>query len=330
MRRRCRRGRVPGHALRLPVREGRGAVRDESSRSSKNEFVSNGHEARRAVHNARRTWYPLSPRAISSGGERLLHTQEVDGSNPSLPTTSLSGVRSDRDSRQPATRRYGRDPRRRGGRYRGHPQGRPPPPRPSRSNLRPATSCCAPPRPPTSPPSWRWCARRSATTSKPGSSSASNARVASRRRWSPTSGGRVVGHALLSRLDLTAPEQQPRGRPSRWRRWPSPPTIRAAASAASWCEHVFVPRDPRLPIFVIGDPAFYGRFGFESAVPHGVKPRFEVAPEHFMVRLAGRHARRRGRTDARLSGRLRRLLTAPRTSHGRPPCRTYVRDFDTV
>src|SRR5512146_281848 len=31
--------------------------------------------------------YPTRPWAISSGGERLLHTQEVDGSNPSLPTT---------------------------------------------------------------------------------------------------------------------------------------------------------------------------------------------------------------------------------------------------
>src|ERR1019366_10531367 len=44
------------------------------------------------------TWYPFSPWAISSGGERLLHTQEVVGSNPTLPTISLL-VRRDRDSR---------------------------------------------------------------------------------------------------------------------------------------------------------------------------------------------------------------------------------------
>ncbi|MGD0998164.1 MAG: hypothetical protein ABR941_07590 [Thermoleophilia bacterium] len=38
---------------------------------------------------------------------------------------------------------------------------------------------------------------------------------------------------------------------------------------------------------MIGDPAFYGRFGFEPAAPHRVRQRFGVAPGHFLVRFAG-------------------------------------------
>ncbi len=100
------------------------------------------------------------------------------------------------------------------------------------------------------------------------------------------SDGCVVGHALLSRVELTAP-----GEPSR-------PAL-ALAPVAVAPEHQgrgigsLVVRtcvrlaDPHLAVFVIGDPGFYARFGFEPAAPHRVKQRFEVPPEHFMVRLAG-------------------------------------------
>jgi predicted N-acetyltransferase YhbS len=43
---------------------------------------------------------------------------------------------------------------------------------------------------------------------------------------------------------------------------------------------------PGLPVFVIGDPAFYERFGFEPAADRRVTSRFDVAPSHFMVRSA--------------------------------------------
>jgi putative acetyltransferase len=97
--------------------------------------------------------------------------------------------------------------------------------------------------------------------------------------------GDVVGHAMLSRADLVArgdswpalalapvavvPERQRRGIGSA--------LVRACIALAG----------PRLPIFVIGAPAFYGRFGFEPAEPYGVTSRFEVPLGHFMVRPGG-------------------------------------------
>lgn len=32
--------------------------------------------------------------------------------------------------------------------------------------------------------------------------------------------------------------------------------------------------------FVLGDPAYYGRFGFKPAIPHGLEPPFELPAEH--------------------------------------------------
>lgn len=40
-------------------------------------------------------------------------------------------------------------------------------------------------------------------------------------------------------------------------------------------------------VFVLGDPAYYARFGFTPALPHDLAPPFPVAPEHqdaWMVR----------------------------------------------
>jgi putative acetyltransferase len=92
-------------------------------------------------------------------------------------------------------------------------------------------------------------------------------------------GGGVVGHVLLSRLisppDALAlaplavlPDQQRRGVGSA--------LVRAAlerARAGGWAA-----------VFVLGDPAFYGRFGFEAEAARGYASPY--AGEHFMaVRL---------------------------------------------
>jgi len=94
---------------------------------------------------------------------------------------------------------------------------------------------------------------------------------------------RVVGHALLSRLFLTAP-----GKPA------LPALALAPVAVAPQCQHRGVGSlvvraclrlaDPALPVFVIGAPAFYGRFGFEPAAGHRVTSRFEVASHFFMAR----------------------------------------------
>ena len=95
-------------------------------------------------------------------------------------------------------------------------------------------------------------------------------------------GGDVVGHAMVSRVALVAhggswpalalapvavvPERQRRGVGSA--------LVRGCLALAG----------PHLPVFVIGAPGFYGRFGFEPAEPCGVTSRFEVPVGHFMVR----------------------------------------------
>jgi putative acetyltransferase len=100
------------------------------------------------------------------------------------------------------------------------------------------------------------------------------------------SDGRIVGHALLSRVPLTAPGQAALAAlalapvavaPDHQGRGIGNLVVRACVGLV----------DPRLPVFVIGDPAFYGRFGFEPAAPHRVRQRFGVAPGHFLVRFAG-------------------------------------------
>jgi putative acetyltransferase len=100
------------------------------------------------------------------------------------------------------------------------------------------------------------------------------------------SDGCVVGHALLSRVELTAP-----GEPARPALALAPVAVAPGHQGCGigslvvrTCVRL---ADQRLPVFVIGDPGFYGRFGFEPAGPHHVKQRFEVTPAHFMVRLAG-------------------------------------------
>ena len=62
-----------------------------------------------------------------------------------------------------------------------------------------------------------------------------------------------------------APEHQGRGIGSA--------LVRATLAAA----------DPALPVFVIGAPGFYRRFGFEPADEYGCTSRFDVPPGHFMV-----------------------------------------------
>ena len=94
---------------------------------------------------------------------------------------------------------------------------------------------------------------------------------------------RIVGHALLSHLSLTAP-----GSPSRPALALAPVAVAPERQGCGIGELVvrgcLRRADPALPVFVIGDPAFYARFGFEPAAAYGVTSRFDVAAGYFMVR----------------------------------------------
>jgi putative acetyltransferase len=101
------------------------------------------------------------------------------------------------------------------------------------------------------------------------------------------SGERIVGHALLSRVGLIARDVAPLPAlalapvavaPAQQGRGIGCALVRACLGLA----------DPALPVFVIGDPAYYTRFGFEAAGTRRWACRFELPPGHFMVRLADR------------------------------------------
>ena len=100
------------------------------------------------------------------------------------------------------------------------------------------------------------------------------------------SDGRVAAHALLSHVELIAP-----GEAARPALALAPvavaPELQGRGIGSLVVRTCVRSSDPRLPIFVIGNPAFYGRFGFESASPHGVTQRLGVAPGYFMVCNAG-------------------------------------------
>ena len=101
------------------------------------------------------------------------------------------------------------------------------------------------------------------------------------------SDGRIVGHALLSRVELIAPGEA--GRPAlALAPVAVAPDLQGRGIGTLVVRTCVRLADPRLPVFVIGDPAFYGRFGNEDATAHRVTQRFDVGAGHFMVRQTGR------------------------------------------
>jgi len=99
------------------------------------------------------------------------------------------------------------------------------------------------------------------------------------------SAGRVVGHAMVSRLELNAPGGAA---------WPAlalapvavAPELQRRGVGSALVRRCLSLAGPLLPVFVIGAPGFYGRFGFADAASYGVSSRFEPPAGHFMVRPA--------------------------------------------
>ena len=116
-------------------------------------------------------------------------------------------------------------------------------------------------------------------------------------------GDEVVGHAMLSRVALV-----PAGPARPDAAGPDAAGLDVARPALALAPVAVVPErqrrgigsalvrtclalaGPRLPVFVIGAPGFYGRFGFVPAEPCGIASRFEVPLGHFMVRPGATHA----------------------------------------
>ncbi|GAA1238449.1 N-acetyltransferase [Kitasatospora nipponensis] len=92
-------------------------------------------------------------------------------------------------------------------------------------------------------------------------------------------GGLVVAHVLMTRLrvgDGAALALAPVAVAPEWqRRGVGEQVVRAALAAAEGAGEQLV--------VVLGDPAYYGRFGFGPAAGHGVSGPYEVPDEVFQV-----------------------------------------------
>jgi putative acetyltransferase len=92
--------------------------------------------------------------------------------------------------------------------------------------------------------------------------------------------GEVVGHVVCSRArigDRPSLGLGPIGiRPDRQRAGIGTALMHAVIGGADALD------EPT--IVLLGDPAFYPRFGFEPAVDHGITPPEDWSREHFMVR----------------------------------------------
>lgn len=107
-------------------------------------------------------------------------------------------------------------------------------------------------------------------------------------------GGDVVGYALLSRVGLAGAET--RGvlalaplcvHPDRRRRGIGGMLVRAGLTGA---DHLGAGL-----VTVLGDPRYYGRFGFEPGLAHGIEPPSELPADAFMVKPLSGYDGSRGR-----------------------------------
>ncbi|WP_040535621.1 GNAT family N-acetyltransferase [Schleiferilactobacillus shenzhenensis] len=95
----------------------------------------------------------------------------------------------------------------------------------------------------------------------------------------------VLGHAMLSKAAVVADDGQ---------RWPvyvlAPVAVTPAeqkkglGTALVMYLETMAYGDGIRALSVLGDPAYYGRFGFVPARPFGITAPYEVADENFMVR----------------------------------------------
>ncbi|WP_415652623.1 GNAT family N-acetyltransferase [Schleiferilactobacillus harbinensis] len=97
--------------------------------------------------------------------------------------------------------------------------------------------------------------------------------------------GRVLGHAMLSLAQVVAADGQ------QWPIWVLAPVAvlpteqkRGLGTALIMYLEAMAFGDGIRAISVLGDPAYYGRFGFVPASQYRITAPFTVADENFMVR----------------------------------------------
>ncbi len=103
-----------------------------------------------------------------------------------------------------------------------------------------------------------------------------------------SNGGRAVGHILFTALTLEGPA------PRYGAAILAPLAVIPAAQSTRIGTRLIATGLARFGqrgielVFVLGDPAFYGRHGFEPASPRGFEAPYAIAPEHadaWMVRV---------------------------------------------
>lgn len=130
----------------------------------------------------------------------------------------------------------------------------------------------------------------------------------------------IVGHVLFTRVELVGPENPPAASilaplavvPSAQRSGVGRSLIEAG------CERL-AGRGVGL-VFVLGDPAYYGRRGFTAAVPHGLRAPYDIEPESaWRVRALAGQVLGDIRATVRCADALAPEKYWRESSQGRPP-----------
>ena len=105
-----------------------------------------------------------------------------------------------------------------------------------------------------------------------------------------TQEGKVVGHALCTKLRLLGPKQPPTA--SILAPLAVSPGAQRSGVGRGLIERVcelLAERQVHL-LFVLGDPGYYTKCGFAPAYPHGLRAPYNIEPEAaWMVRALGSH-----------------------------------------
>lgn len=117
--------------------------------------------------------------------------------------------------------------------------------------------------------------------------------------------GNLLGHALFTNLTLFGPEKPPTA--SILAPLAVIPSAQGSGVGRSMIERGCELLDQRGVnlLFVLGDPPYYTKSGFDPALPHGLRAPYKIEPEAaWMVRGLGNHALRNIQAQVRCADAL--------------------------